>query len=130
MSAIAACSTCAVALLLGWRCRVLGVALRRSHELRQAERQGRTEAEKRLRQLRTSFRGKDDGSVQGGAAQPGPSASEADDVFSSSRSDVYWHGGRCLDVLSILLGLPLDDKKSENDLVTMVVLGVRVALDW
>ena len=52
-----------------------------------------------------------------------------DDLWSSSRASVYWSGGRCLDVVTLLLGLPLDVEKSANDLLNMVVLGVHVALD-
>ena len=43
---------------------------------------------------------------------------------------MYWHGGRCVEVLHSLIGIPLDPKKSCDDLTRMVVIGSEVMLNW
>ena len=55
-----------------------------------------------------------------------PTLRYVDDLFGGSREGVYWTAGRCLDKITALLGLPLDPGKSENDMVSMTVLGARV----
>ena len=53
-----------------------------------------------------------------------------DDFFGVSKEGVFWTAGRCLTVLSHVLGFPTDEEKSANDLMTMIVLGIETAIDW
>ena len=55
-----------------------------------------------------------------------PACKYVDDFFGCSGKGIHFSGGRCLDILSELCGLPLDAKKSEDDKVSMVVIGARV----
>ena len=61
---------------------------------------------------------------------PAPIARFVDDYFGISREAVYWHGGRCVEVLHSLIGIPPDPKKSCEDLARNVVLGSEVMLNW
>ena len=53
-----------------------------------------------------------------------------DDFFGVSKDGVYWSAGRCLTVISVVLGFPTDEDKSANDLMTMIVLGTEAVIDW
>jgi len=52
-----------------------------------------------------------------------------DDYFGSSVAGIYWTGGRLLDVLTGLVGRPVDPDKSADDRMEMVVLGAEIELE-
>ena len=52
-----------------------------------------------------------------------PVCRHADDLFGCSRVAVFWSGSRCLDVITTLAGLPLDQKKSKTDMMSLDALG-------
>ena len=56
-----------------------------------------------------------------------PVARYVDDFFSASREGISWCGGACLDLLSKVLGLPLDPKKSETKVTSLLLLGARLS---
>ena len=58
-----------------------------------------------------------------------PAARYVDDYFGVSRDDVFWTGGKCLDILAELLGFPCKAEKSVEEIGRLVVLGARVAVN-
>jgi len=52
-----------------------------------------------------------------------------DDYFGASPKGVYWTGGRLLDVLTELVGRPVDPKKSVDDATEIVILGAQLVLE-
>ncbi len=57
-----------------------------------------------------------------------PCGRYVDDLFGTGRSGVRWTAARALGVVSVLLGLPAEHSKDGTDLISMVVLGMRLAL--
>ncbi|CAJ1445216.1 unnamed protein product [Effrenium voratum] len=52
-----------------------------------------------------------------------PSARYVDDFFGVSRASVQWNAGRILTVISSVLGFPVDDDKSAESDIRLIVLG-------
>ena len=59
-----------------------------------------------------------------------PAARYVDDFFGASRLGVRWHAGRILTVVSKLLGFPVDDDKSAENDILLIVLGAECRIDW
>ena len=59
-----------------------------------------------------------------------PMARYVDDYFGANRAGCVWHGSRCLEMFTKMLGLPCDEAKSEWDRQAMVVLGADVKQDF
>ena len=57
-----------------------------------------------------------------------PAFRYVDDMFGASKVGVFWSAGRCLDVITAILGLPLDADKSEDSVLSLIVLGARVVV--
>ena len=53
-----------------------------------------------------------------------------DDFSGASQHNVAWSGGRCLDIISGLIGFACDPAKSSDGCLQMVVLGAKVMLSW
>ena len=58
-----------------------------------------------------------------------PAGRYVDDFYGAGRAGVHWSGGRCMDVMMVLLGFEVDHKKSQDDVDEMVVLGHCVSLN-
>ena len=48
-----------------------------------------------------------------------------DDKFGAAKIGFWWHGGRCVSFISMLIGFPCNEEKSESNAETMVVLGAE-----
>ncbi|CAE7673108.1 YRB2 [Symbiodinium necroappetens] len=59
-----------------------------------------------------------------------PAARYVDDFFGASRRGVRWNAGRVLAVICKLLGFPVDDDKSAEDDIRLVILGAECEVDW
>ena len=59
-----------------------------------------------------------------------PAARYVDDFFGASRRGVRWNAGRVLAVICKLLGFPVDDDKSAEDDIRLVILGAECEIDW
>ena len=59
-------------------------------------------------------------------AQPGRFV---DDFFGTEVVGVHWTGGRCLELVTQLMGIPCDPDKSADNEVAMGLLGTRVCID-
>ena len=59
-----------------------------------------------------------------------PSARYVDNFFGASRASVQWNAGRILTVISSLLGFPVDDDKSAESDIRLIVLGAVCGIDW
>ena len=59
-----------------------------------------------------------------------PAARFVDDFFGVSKCGVYWTAGRLLSVVSRIVGLPTDDGKDADDMLTVVVLGIEAKINW
>ncbi|CAK0791838.1 unnamed protein product, partial [Prorocentrum cordatum] len=58
-----------------------------------------------------------------------PAARFVDDFFGCSKDGVCWTGGGCLTIVSMNTGLPCAREKDADDVLAMVVLGAKVAMD-
>ncbi|CAE8643663.1 unnamed protein product [Polarella glacialis] len=59
-----------------------------------------------------------------------PAARHVDDFFRANKAGVTWTAGRCLSVVSKLLGFPTEDSKDADHLICMTVLGAESKIDW
>ena len=57
-----------------------------------------------------------------------PAARFVDDFFGVSKCGVYLTAGRLLSVVSRIMGLPIDDGKDADDMLTIVVLGIEATI--
>jgi len=53
-----------------------------------------------------------------------------DDWYGASRSGLKWTAGKCIDLMAELMGLRLDDAKTENDLTHAIILGTEVETNF
>lgn len=58
-----------------------------------------------------------------------PTGRHVDDFYGVGRADVQWIGGHCLDLLVMLVGVDIDETKSEDDKMAMVAFGHLVQVD-